>query len=52
MRDPQVIEAELVEISTTADDSLKFERIIAWCAAHPDEVAFAIHHLMRKRKSD
>jgi hypothetical protein len=25
---------------------VKFERIIAWCAAHPDEVAFALHQLL------
>jgi hypothetical protein len=46
MRDPETIEAELVEISAIADDTIKAERIIAWCAAHPDEVAFALHHLM------
>lgn len=48
MRDPEIIEDELIEISAIADDSLKFERIIAWCAAHPDEVPFALHHLMRR----
>ena len=48
MRDPEIIEAELIEISAIADDSLKFERIIAWCAAHPDEVPFALHQLMRR----
>jgi hypothetical protein len=50
MRDPEVIEAELIEISSIADDTLKFERIVAWCASHPDEVAFALHHLMRRRE--
>jgi hypothetical protein len=25
---------------------VKFERIIAWCASHPDEVPFAIHSFM------
>ena len=49
MREPEVIEDELMEISAIADDSIKFERIVAWCAAHPDEVAFALHHLMRWR---
>jgi hypothetical protein len=48
MRDPEIIEAELIEISAIADDSLKFERIVAWCATHPDEVPFALHHLMRR----
>ena len=46
MRDPEVIEAELMEISGTADDTIKLERIIAWCASHPDEVPFALHQLM------
>jgi hypothetical protein len=49
MRDPEIIEAELIEISGIADDALKFERIIAWCTSHPDEVPFALHHLMRRR---
>jgi hypothetical protein len=48
MRDPEIIEAELVEISAIADDTLKFERIIAWCSSHPDEVPFALHQLMRR----
>ena len=52
MRDPEIIEAELMEISAIADDTIKFERIIAWCAAHPDEVPFALHQLMgRSRKA-
>ena len=46
MRDPEIIEAELVEISAIADDTVKLERIIAWCATHPDEVAFALHQFM------
>jgi hypothetical protein len=48
MRDPETIETELVEISAIADDSLKLERIIAWCAAHPDEIPFALHQLMSR----
>jgi len=48
MRDLQVIEAELMEISAIADDSLKLERIIVWCASHPDEVPFALHQLLSK----
>ena len=50
MRDAEAIESELMEISAIADESIKLERIIAWCAAHPDEVAFAIHHLMGRRR--
>jgi hypothetical protein len=48
MRDPEIIEAELMEISAIADDTIKFERIVAWCVAHPDEVPFALHQLMRR----
>lgn len=49
MRDPQTIEDELMEISAIADDTIKLERIIAWCAIHPDEVPFALHQLLRRR---
>jgi hypothetical protein len=42
MRDPQIIEAELVEISAIQDDLTKLERIVAWCATYPDEVPFAL----------
>jgi hypothetical protein len=42
MRDPQVVEAELVEISAIQDDLTKLERIVAWCATYPDEVLFAL----------
>ncbi len=52
MRDPEIIEEELMEISAIADDSLKLERIIAWCASHPDEVPFALHQMMRRREHD
>ena len=50
MRDPEIIETELMEISAIADDTLKLERIIAWCASHPDEVPFALHQLMRRHE--
>jgi hypothetical protein len=49
MRDPETIETELMEISAIADDLVKFERIVAWCASHPDEVPFALHNLMNQR---
>ena len=48
MRDPEIIETELMEIGAIADDTLKFERIIAWCATYPDEVPFALHQFMRR----
>ena len=49
MRDAEIIETELMEISAIADDAVKFERIVAWCACHPDEVPFALHQLMGRR---
>ena len=49
MRDAEAIETELMEISAIPDDVVKLERIIAWCAAHPDEVPFALHQLLRSR---
>ncbi|MGC9949747.1 MAG: hypothetical protein ABSF64_25545 [Bryobacteraceae bacterium] len=49
MRDPEIIETELMDISAIADDTLKLERIIAWCASHPDEVPFALHQFMGRR---
>jgi len=38
-----------MEISAIPDDLLKLERIIAWCASHPDEVPFALHQLLGRR---
>jgi len=52
MRDPEIIETELMEISAIADDSIKLERIIAWCASHHDEVPFALHQLLGRRHKD
>ncbi len=46
MRDSEIIEAEIMEISAIADDTIKFERIVSWCAAHPNEVAYALHLLL------
>jgi hypothetical protein len=46
MREPEEIEAELMEISALADDETKFNSILSWCATHPDEIPFAIHMLM------
>ena len=50
MRDLETIETELMEISAIADDSIKLERIIAWCASHPDEVPFALHQFMGRHE--
>lgn len=52
MRDLEIIETELMEISAIADDTIKFERIVAWCASHPDEVPFALHQLMGRQDKD
>ena len=49
MRDPEIIETELMEISAIVDDSIRFERIITWCATHPDEVPLALHLFMSRR---
>ncbi len=49
MREPEIIDTELMEISAIADDGVKIERIVAWCATHPDEVPFALHQFMRRR---
>ena len=49
MRDPEIIETDLMEISAIADDTVKFERIVAWCASHPDEVPFALHQFLGRR---
>ena len=49
MRDSETIETELMEISAVADDAIKFERIVAWCATHPDEVPIALHQLISRR---
>jgi hypothetical protein len=49
MRDLEIIEAELMKISAIADDSVKLERIIAWCASHPDEVPLVLHQLLGRR---
>ncbi len=46
-----MIESELIEISGIADDSIKFERIVSWCASHPDEVPFALHQLLGAKKA-
>ncbi len=35
VRDVQIVEEELAEIAAIQDDLTKFERIIAWSAAHP-----------------
>jgi hypothetical protein len=49
MRDPEIIETELMEIGGIADDTVKFERLVVWCTVHPDEVPFALHQFMSKR---
>ncbi|HLH02475.1 MAG TPA: hypothetical protein VKX25_06885 [Bryobacteraceae bacterium] len=50
-RDEQVVEAELMEISTIQDDIAKLERIVAWCAMYPDEVPFALQFFRHRKKN-
>lgn len=52
MRDPETVEAELVEISAMADDEMKLNSIVVWCATHPDEIPLAIHMLMGGKTRD
>lgn len=52
MRDPETIETDLMEIAAIPDDLVKFERIVAWCATHPDEVPFALHQLLGQREKE
>lgn len=48
MRDPAIIDEDLIEISSIPDDLMKFERIVAWCTIHPDEIPFAMKILMNR----
>jgi hypothetical protein len=41
-RDEQVIEDELMEISAIQDDTIRLERIVAWCAMYPEEIPVAL----------
>jgi hypothetical protein len=50
MRDPETIETDLMDIAAIADEGVKLERIITWCAVHPDEIPFALHQLMGWRE--
>ena len=49
-RDEQTVEAELMEISAIQDDTIKLERIVAWCAMYPDEIPFALRFFRGKLK--
>ncbi len=50
MRDLEVIEGELSEISAIQDDITRFERIIAWSADHPGEVPLALRFFSGRSK--
>jgi hypothetical protein len=50
-RDEQVVEAELIEIMGIQDDIVRLERIVAWCAAYPDEIPFALHFFRKQTGS-
>lgn len=45
VRDPEIVEEELVEIGAIQDDITKMERLVAWSTVHPDELAFAVRFL-------
>jgi hypothetical protein len=57
-RDEQVIEDELSEISAIQDDTIRLERIVAWCAMYPQEIPVALKffrmrlHLEGKAKAE
>ena len=44
------MEEELLEITAIGDDTVKFERLIAWSAMHPDEITFAARFLSGRSK--
>jgi hypothetical protein len=48
MRDPEVVEQELVAIAAMADEATKLDAIVAWCTTHPDEVPMALHMLLTR----
>lgn len=50
MREPELIEADLMGMAAITDEVVKLEAIIAWCAAHPDEIPFALHQMMGKAR--
>ncbi len=50
-RDEQTVEAELMEISAIQDDITRLERIVAWCAAYPDEIPFALRFFRSRREA-
>ena len=52
MRDPEVVERELVAIAAMADEATKLDAIVAWCTTHPDEVPIALHMRLTGRRRD
>jgi hypothetical protein len=48
MRDPQLVEQDMVEIGAIPEDGTKLAEIIAWCATHPKDVPTALHILLGK----
>lgn len=50
-RDAQLVESELMEISAIQDDTIKLERIVAWCATYPDEIPFALQFFRSRSRS-
>lgn len=52
MRDEQIIEDELMEISAVQDDTTKLERIVAWCAMYPNEIPVALRFFRLRLHSE
>lgn len=51
-RDEQVIEDELMEISAIQDDTVRLERIVAWCAMYPSEIPIALRFFRMRLQAE
>jgi|GEM_PF-4345597 len=51
-RDEQVIEDELMEISSIQDDTTRLERMVAWCANYPGEIPVALRFFRLRLHSE
>ena len=41
-----------MEISAIQNDTVKLERIVAWCAAYPSEISFALRFFRERLSSE
>jgi hypothetical protein len=51
-REEQVIEDELMEISSIQDDTIRLERIVAWCANYPQEIPVALRFFRMRLQAE